>query len=75
MSFYQELRTYSPALDCEILRVSMTDGRGAEFWMTVRDPGSAKALRTAKQQALAAIEEAITLGLAPGEVVLICNSR
>lgn len=71
MSFYQELRTYSPVLDTEVLRVSMTDARGAEFFMTVRDTGSAKALRDAKKRALAAIEEAITQGLEPGEVVLL----
>lgn len=65
---YQELRFWSATLGGNACRLSLVDGRGAEFFAIVPRDVSARAWRERKQKALEAIEDAIALGAEPGEI-------
>jgi predicted RNase H-like HicB family nuclease len=67
---YSEFRFYSPLLDSDAARVSMTNSRNEEFFMIV-PYASAVSFRAKRDEALEAIEEAITLGLDAGEVRIV----
>lgn len=68
---YQALRYYSPAHDCDCTRLSIFDGKGGEFFQTVpMTMGQGKAWREERERRLEQIEQAIDLGLQPGEVVV-----
>lgn len=66
---YQQLRSYSPLHDCDVVRVSMTDERNQELFMLVPDRGERRRpWRVLRAAALDAIGEALAEGLDPGEV-------
>lgn len=69
MSFH-EFRGYSAIHDREMIRLSVADNRGSEFWMLLpaRD---AKPWRERRTEALDNIEFAIAQGLEPGEVKVL----
>lgn len=67
MSIYQEFRFYSVFLDCEAVRLSMTDRNGGEFFMIV-PAGDGKKYVEERSRALDAISFAIVSGREPGEV-------
>lgn len=64
----QEFRSYSPVLDIEVIRLSVADDKGGEFFVVMPCPPTGKSLRKAKLAALEIIHEAISIGLDPGEV-------
>lgn len=64
----QEFRSYSPVLDTEVIRLSVADERGGEFFVVLPCPSQGRSLRKAKLAALENIHEAIAIGLEPGEV-------
>lgn len=67
MTTYQEIRAYSPQFDCTTARISMADANNQEFFMLVpqRD---ARCRRAERYAAIEAIQEAMGMGLVPGEV-------
>ncbi len=67
MAAWSEYRRYDVMRDCEVARLSMTDGRGGEYWREIA-VGRAAAYREAREQALDAIEDAMARGDGPGEV-------
>lgn len=67
---YQQIRFYDPAVDAEGVRISGFDGKGGEFWMRLALAPAGRARRAQREQALAAIAEAIEIGLEPGEVIV-----
>ena len=42
---YQKIVAYSIANDCDVVRLSMCDDEGAEFWGELLDNGTSKDLR------------------------------
>lgn len=44
-SQYQKIRIYSPVQDCYVVRVSMWDEQGGEFFVNIPDDRGFKALR------------------------------
>lgn len=67
MTQYVELRNYSALHDAEMVRLSMADGHGREFFMMLRfDEG--RRWRDRRRKALDDIQAAIDLGCEPGEV-------
>lgn len=67
MSAYTEFRHYSPLHDAVLVRVSMADEAGAEFFALIED-GAGKSYRQRRERALEAIGAAMSQGLAPGQV-------
>ena len=67
MIAFTEYRHYSALHDAEMSRVSMTDGRGAEYFMLI-PAGDGKESREARTAAVEALEQAIAMKLEPGEV-------
>lgn len=67
MSTYSEMFFYSPMLDSEAVRISMWNEAGGEFFQII-PLMSGRVYRERRSQALSYIEEAIRLGLQPGEV-------
>lgn len=63
---YRELTLYSPLHDCEMTRLSMTDGRNGEYWMLV--PRHGRGWRERRSEALQMLADAIASGCQPGEV-------
>lgn len=53
--------------DCNVVRLSMCDQHGGEYWMEIQDQAGA-AFRSAREEAIEAIHEAIAIGCPPGEV-------
>jgi hypothetical protein len=70
MTVYSEYRFYSPLLDSEAIRISVSDGRTGEYFMIISNVDG-KAYRESRDRAVAAIERAIELGLDPGEVRIL----
>lgn len=67
MSTYTEYRAYSPIIDAEMVRLSMYDNRGGEFFALV--PAYApKKWRERRDEVLDAIMDAMEAGDHPGEV-------
>jgi hypothetical protein len=67
MGGYHEFRSYSPIHDCEVVRLSVFDAHGREFFMTL--PASApRRYRERRTKALEAIDYAIEQKMEPGEV-------
>ncbi len=67
---YREFRQYSAIHDCEMVRLSVADERGSEFWMLI--PGAVgKSWRERKAEALDNIEAAMAQGCEPGEVRVV----
>ena len=64
---YAEYRAYSPLTDQEMIRVSMWDGRGAEYYAEVPSLNGAQ-WRTRRETVLDAIMLAMDEGEAPGKV-------
>jgi hypothetical protein len=67
VSGYQEFRFYSPVHDSEMVRVSMFNGEGHEFFVTI-DGTYGKSYRKRLEDAVIDIEQAIVSGREPGEV-------
>ena len=63
---YSEFRAWSPVTDCELARISMTDGQ-SEWFVQIPYEGGKK-YRAAKETAIDMIVEAMRQGLLPGEV-------
>jgi hypothetical protein len=70
MKSYHEFRHYSPQMDCVASRISMVGAGNQEYFAIIRadEPGSR--YRKRRQKACAAIDEAMTGGAEPGEVML-----
>ena len=69
MRRFSEYTQWSPIFDCEVTRLSVFDGNGSEyFFMIPRE--NARRYRDRRDEALEAIDVAITEGLPPGEVRL-----
>lgn len=68
MIVFNEFRQYSPIHDCEVVRISVPDEHNREFFMFVKDNGTAREFRESRDTALEAIVTAIQSGLEPGEV-------
>ena len=65
---YSEFSFYSPLLDSDCFRISVSDGRTGEFFSIIPNPGYGRSLLKAREAALMKIESAIDSGLEPGEV-------
>jgi hypothetical protein len=69
VSTYSEFRFWSPMMNCEAARLSMWDKNGGEFFVHVpTDEG--RRWRERRNRALDVIQQAITDGLQPGEVIV-----
>lgn len=68
MTGYHEFRQYSPLHDCEMIRLSVFDDRGAEYWMLL-PAGFPRKYRERREHALELIDYAIKKKLEPGQVV------
>lgn len=64
---YREFRYYSPTLGGEASRLSMFNGAGSEFWITLRTL-TGKAWRDLKADAVSKIADTIEEGGEPGEI-------
>lgn len=62
---YHEYRSYSPLHDAEMVRLSVFDARGAEYFMML---AAGRKYRDRRLQALDDIDYAIQRGMQPGEV-------
>lgn len=76
---YQEIRTYSPMIDGDVMRVSTVDERNSEYFALVRRPDSAKMWRQLKEKVLDALEAVIQTPVderpGPGEIQLPAELR
>jgi len=70
---YSEFSFYSPILDSQALRISVSDGRNGEYFAVISKPPIGKSLREAREKALSSIEAVIEAGFPPCEV-LVRNS-
>lgn len=64
---YFEYRFYSGLFDRELVRISMYDPRGGEFFATI-PAGEGKTYRESRERAAHAVLDAIESGEEPGEV-------
>ena len=64
---YSEFTFYSPMLDSQAMRISVSDGKTGEYFAIV-PVVTGKAFRNLRMTALNAIESAIDSGLYPGQV-------
>lgn len=69
MNPYHEHRYYSIADGRIMVRLSVADERGGEFFVKMPRDEPARRYRERRDEALAMIEEAIEAGLDPGEVI------
>lgn len=67
MSEWSISRAYDPYIDGVMLRISMANERGDEYFKRVPFPG-AKEYKRARDEALDEIEEAMARGDDPGEL-------
>lgn len=65
---YHEFRSYSPLHDCEMVRISVFDERGAEYFQII-PASSPKRYRERRDKALDLIDYAISQKMEPGMVV------
>lgn len=65
---YSEFSFYSPLLDRQAIRLSMSDDFGGEHFAIVPLPETGKSLRELRDRVLMAIESSIDSGLAPGQI-------
>lgn len=70
MNGYRQYRFYSPTLDAEAVRLSMADGAGREYYMIVAADEAGRRWRERRDEALAAIDDAIARTDEAGEVQL-----
>ncbi len=68
MNGYRQFRFYSPTLDAEAVRLSMADEAGQEYYMIVAASEAGKRWRERRDEALAALDDAISRRHEPGEV-------
>ena len=66
MSFFQQLRTWSPISGDYVWRISMPNEHGHELFMVVS--GDRRGYRQRRAAALMAIQDALDAGCDPGEV-------
>lgn len=74
MSVYQELRSYSPIFDAEMVRLSITDSMNQEYYIQI-PAASGRRFREAKERALDILDQAISEGLPPGEISVSQENR
>lgn len=67
MTLYREFRSYSPLHDVDMIRLSVADRHGREYFVMM-EAASGKRLRARRTEALENIEAAIAQGCEPGEV-------
>lgn len=67
MSAFHELRAYSPLYDAEVVRLSLFDKSGGEFFALVPNPNR-KGWRDRRNLILDSIDDAMMRGDPPGEV-------
>lgn len=65
---YSEFTTYSPLTDSDVVRLSMVDDQGAEFYCLLPQRVEGKAWRKLKAEALDVLSEAIESGMGAGEI-------
>ena len=70
MSTYQALRLFSITAGCDIVRISMCDDKGGEFFANIPDDSGFKVMRQRREDALDLIMDAIARGDDPGEIIL-----
>ena len=68
LTTYQSVKTYSPTHDNYVHRVSMGNEHGHELFVLIVDDAGPAVLRARRAAAVDAIQEAIDLGMDPGEV-------
>lgn len=66
---YSEFRHWSIVADQELIRLSMTNGRTQGEYFTFIKADDGKKLRERRDEALELIEQAISQGCEPGEVI------
>ncbi len=71
---YTEFRHYSIKHDKDMVRISMADSHGGEFFMLIDAETSARRYRERRTEALSAIEYAIEMGMQPGMVRVSASS-
>jgi hypothetical protein len=64
-----QFQSYSPLTDCEVIRLSMADERGQEYYAMLTET-EGRAYREMRERAMAAILDAIDAEDAPGEVII-----
>jgi hypothetical protein len=69
VSGYREFRFWCPQRDGEAVRLSMVDDRNREFF-AILVAESGKRWRERREAALTELEDAISCGATPGEIVL-----
>ncbi len=69
MNGYRQFRFYSPTLDAEAVRLSMANEAGQEYYMIVAASEAGRRWRERRDEALAAIDDAIGRQDEPGEVL------
>jgi hypothetical protein len=65
---YQEFRIWSPVFDCEVVRLSLANRLGREFFMLLKDNAGARVYRAKRRAALQLLTEAIEAGRDPGQI-------
>lgn len=63
-----EYRCFSPVAGEDVVRLSVFDAHGAEFFVIVPEDGGGRRWREARRDALDLIDLAMRQGLPPGEV-------
>lgn len=72
---YQSLRMWSVMHDCDVVRISMWDDAGREFFVQLVDDKGFKAMRAGRENALDSIMDAMAERRDPGEVALVEYER
>lgn len=68
---YSEYRFWSPMLGGDAARISMVDDRGGEFYQIIDAEGRGSTYRARREAAIEVIAQAIEMGLAPGQVMVV----
>lgn len=66
---YHEFRSYSPVHDAEMIRISVFDARGAEYFILI-PAADGRRYRERRDEALEDIDTAIAQKCEPGQVVV-----
>lgn len=70
MSTYTQYKYWSIIEGCNVMRLSMRNDRGDEYFSIVPCGSSGKAARQARENALDVISDAIERGDEPGQVMM-----
>lgn len=67
MPAFSEYRFYSPTVDAEVVRISMSDAQGGEYFMIIK-AADGRRYRERRDEVIELIQQAIAQKLQPGEV-------